>query len=86
MRPVRIETFSGKSRLVEKPAARTAGWQGDLWEIVFVAAVWVLALVQVGIVVARGGAWTPDSTLALAFALACPLALREFRSGGDAAD
>ena len=42
-------------------------------------AVWILALVQVGIVVARGGVWTPDSSLALAFALICPLVLRGFR-------
>jgi len=48
-----------------------------------VLAVWLLALVQVGIVVARGGAWTPDTTLALAFALACPLALRGLRGTKD---
>ena len=32
MRPVRIEPFSGsgKSKLMEVPAARTAGWRGDV--------------------------------------------------------
>jgi hypothetical protein len=55
-------------------------------EIVFVAAVWLLALAQVAMVVARGGMWTPDSALALAFAIVCPLAMRGFRHAKDAAE
>jgi hypothetical protein len=47
-----------------------------LVEIVLVGGVWLLAVIQVGIALARGGAWTPDSTLAIAFALACPIVLR----------
>ena len=67
-----------------RPAA--SSWQAHRAEIIFVAAVWLLALAQVGIVVARGGLFTTDSALALAFALACPLALRGFRRTKDAAE
>src|SRR5690348_14221170 len=98
MRRVRVGDSSGKVRLLrpvatsshpvfeDPPEAAASGWRGHLLEIAFVAAVWLLAIVQVVIVVARGGTWTPDSTLALAFALACPLALRGFRSNEDAAE
>jgi hypothetical protein len=56
---------------------------GDLAEILVVGGAWLLALVQVGIALARGGAWTPDSTLAIAFALACPLLLRALLTGSS---
>lgn len=92
MRRVGAGTSSGKIRLLQPVAplmhaveddpdgaSSVAAWRGHLPEIALVSAVWVLALVQVGIVIVRGGAWTPDSTLAIAFALACPLALRGFR-------
>src|SRR6478752_6196824 len=70
---------TGSNRVLDDPSAAASGWRAHLLEIGFLAAVWLLALVQVGLVVARGGTWTPDSTLALAFALACPLALRGLR-------
>jgi hypothetical protein len=92
VRRVRVGDSSGKVRLL-RPVAdlsnetndeddRAPGswsWRAHAAEIAFVAAVWLLALVQVGLVVARGGTWTPDSELALAFALACPFALYGFR-------
>ena len=55
---------------------RQASTCRDLTEILLVGAVWLLAAIQVGIALARGGAWTPDSTLAIAFVLACPIVLR----------
>jgi peptidoglycan/LPS O-acetylase OafA/YrhL len=48
----------------------------DLVELLVVGGVGLLALIQVGVAVASGGAWTPDATLAIAFALACPMLLR----------
>ena len=99
MRRVRVGDSSGKVRLLQ-PVASTprqlvhdserslvaSGWRDHVSEVAFVGAVWLLALVQVGIVIARGGAWTPDTTLALAFALACPLALRGLKRANDAAE
>jgi hypothetical protein len=92
MRRVRAGDSSGKVRLLRPVATLSghetddaerspapSGWRAHRAEIIFVVAVWILALVQVGIVVARGGVWTPDSSLALAFALICPLVLRGFR-------
>jgi len=99
MRRVRVGDSSGKVRLLQPVASCSrqlidhdsersplaSSWRAHLSEIVFVAAVWLLALVQVGIVVAHGGAWTPDTTLALAFALACPVALRGLKRANGAA-
>jgi hypothetical protein len=99
MRRVRVGDSSGKVRLLRPVASCSrqmvdddsersvvaSGWRGHVSEVAFVAAVWLLALVQVGMVVARGGAWTPDTTLALAFALACPLALRGLKRANDVA-
>jgi hypothetical protein len=82
LRPV--ATLSGHGTVDAERSPAPSGWRAHRAEIIFVVVVWILALVQVGIVVARGGVWTPDSTLALAFALICPLVLRGFGRIKDA--
>jgi hypothetical protein len=66
------------------PAA--GGWRGHRSEIVFLVAVWLLALAQVALIVVHGGTFALDGALALAFALVCPLALLGFRHTNDATE
>ena len=72
VRPIRPEAALSEGEGEDRQAS---GYR-DVTEILLVGAVWLLAVIQVGIGFARGGAWTPDSTLAIAFVLACPIVLR----------
>ena len=65
----------GDSGVFEHPEQRPSTWAQP--ETIIVAVAWILAIVQIGIGIARFGAFGADRGVAIAFAIGCPWLLRD---------